>query len=143
MTFDPEYAAPSPGVALLGATTMVRRCNDPACTGCSPKTLSLCALVTSPPVPASPPAPVAPAFVPVPEPVFLARIDVEKRTEAYGPEELWKLLGCNVHDSFTASRDFNAQASDVAALIRDLNEALGVRIPEPTPDPDDAEEGDS
>ena len=60
---------------------------------------------------------------------------IVEAVEACGPEDPWRLLGCDVEDAWESSADFNRSASDAAALIRDINEALGVAIPEPKPDP--------
>ena len=77
--YDPEHAARARLRALEAEVWAAKRCNDPACRGCNAKTLALCAHVTEGP-PVTAPKPVAPPFSPVPEAVFLARVDVAKRT---------------------------------------------------------------
>lgn len=78
--FDPEYAAQARMRALQASAWGEKRCGDPTCLGCDAKRLKLCERASAPPIATAPPAPAVPAFVPVPRAVFLARVDVARRT---------------------------------------------------------------
>lgn len=56
-----------------------------------------------------------------------------------GPEVLWKLLGYDVEDVHTDEETLNEWCEDVATLLRDVNEAMGVHFEIPKPvEEDDA-----
>lgn len=49
------------------------------------------------------------------------------------PEDLWRLLGYDVEDSFTCERRLNLWAEDVRALLGDVNGALETSFEAPAP----------